>query len=319
WAARERRQLDRALIAIGVAVTVNVVFALAQLASGAHVFHVRGLFAHRNALGVFLAAALPLLVAAGGTDRKRHVAMRVWLLAVSAVGLAVMTSGGLFAAAAVGVIVSAFATSRRAGWAAVGALAAIAILVQPVALPKVREAQFRSVGPFQEVKRHQWIPSERARRWAAVLRCVRASPTFGAGPGRYQGKVEDAYLPDWRKGGGNSTDPNIYDVTFDEPGSQCMWEVAACETGLAGCLVIVWFLASTLVRFGRARADGPADSEGTRPEFAAGAMGAVAALAVAGVFAAVFVQGVALPLVIVLALGERSSEARAPSAGRSGV
>jgi hypothetical protein len=125
WAVRERRDLDRALVAMGVAVTVNVVFALGQLASGAHVFHVRGLFANRNALGVFLAVALPLLVASGAADRKRHVAMRVWLLIVSAAGLAVMTSGGLFAAAAVGVIVSAFATSRRAGWAVVGAAACV--------------------------------------------------------------------------------------------------------------------------------------------------------------------------------------------------
>jgi hypothetical protein len=42
------------------------------------------------------------------------------------------------------------------------------------------------------------------------------------------------------------------------------------------------------------------------PEFAAGALGAVAAVAVAGVFASVLVQGVVLPFVIVLALGERS-------------
>jgi hypothetical protein len=165
---------------------------------------------------------------------------------------------------------------------------------------------------------------------------VRDNPTFGAGPGRYQEAVADGYLPDWGKSGGNSTDPEIYDVTFDEPGSQCMWEVAACETGLAGCLVIVWFLASALVRFGHATTrtnrdgqdvqdtngsrqsptDHPADPVHPvigvvccRPEFAAGAMGAVAAVAVAGVFAAVFVQGVALPLVIVLALAERSRDA----------
>ncbi len=350
WAGRKRRELDRALLALAVAVTANVVLALVQLACRAHPFHVRGLFANRNYLGVFLAVTLPVLVAAASTDGRRSAPVRVWMLCVAAAGLAVMTSGGLFAAAALGVLVAAFAVGSRAGWAAVAAVAVIALVLQPTrGLPGVREAQYRSLELFPVDSQGRRAPSERMRRWAAGLECLRENATFGVGPGRFQKSIEPYYLHGLGKGGGNREDVEVYDVSFDEPGSQGLYEVTACEGGVLGLLALAWFLAASVARSGPSRGPGtprytaagggdatvpgrrkwgqgviplqepetpPSEDAGeahsrcapTPSGLAAGALGAVVAVVVAGVFGSVLIRGVALPFVLVLALGRRSEE-----------
>ncbi|MHC5054998.1 MAG: O-antigen ligase family protein [Planctomycetota bacterium] len=307
WAARRRRELDRALLALAVAVTVNVLLALVQLGGGAHPFHVRGLFANRNFFGVFLAATLPVLVAAASAEGDRPAGVRLWMLSTAAAGLAVMTSGGLFAAAAVGVLVAAFAVGSRAGLAAAAAVAVVALMIQPTrALPGVREAQYRSVALFPEDAHGRRAPSERMRRWAAGLECLRDNATFGVGPGRFQTRIERYYLHGLGKGGGNSTDVEAFDVSFDEPGSHSLYEVTACEGGLLGLVALAWFLAAAVARSGRAAAR---DSSG----LAGGALGAAVAVLIAGVFGSVIARGVALPFVVVLALGRRAEELRTES------
>ncbi|MHC4252302.1 MAG: hypothetical protein ACYS9X_24555 [Planctomycetota bacterium] len=309
WAARRRRDIDRALVALAVAVTVNVLLALLQLGGGAHPFHVRGLFANRNFFGVFLAATLPVLVAAASAEGDRPPGVRLWMLSAAAAGLAVMTSGGLFAAAAVGVLVAAFAVGPRAGWAAVAAVAVVALMIQPTgALPGVREAQYRSVALFPEDARGRRAPSERMRRWAAGLECLRDNATFGVGPGRFQTRIERYYLHGLGKGGGNSTDVEAFDVSFDEPGSHGLYEVTACEGGFLGLVALAWFLAAAVARSGRAATR---DSSG----LAGGALGAAVAVLIAGVFGSVLARGVALPFVVALALGRRAEELRAESQG----
>jgi len=302
WAARRRRDLDRALIALAVAVTVNVLLAIVQLGAGAHPFYVRGLFANRNFLGVFLAVTLPVLVAAASAEGDRPPAVRLWMLSTVAAGLAIMTSGGLFAAAAVGVLVAAFAVSSRAGWAAVVAVAVVALAIQPTrALPGVREAQYRSVELFHERSPGRHTPSERIKRWAAGLECLRENPTLGVGPGRFQDQIQRYYLHGLGKGGASSAKVENFDVSFDEPGSHGLYEVIACEGGLLGLAVLAWFLAAAMARSGRAAAG---DTSG----LAAGALGAVVAVLIAGAFATVLARGVALPLVVVLALGQRAGK-----------
>jgi len=302
WAARKRRDLDRALIALAVAVTVNVLLAVIQLGAGAHPFYVRGLFTNRNFLGVFLAATLPVLVAAASAEGDRHPAVRLWMLSTVAAGLAIMTSGGLFAAAAVGVLVAAFAVSSRAGWAAVAAVAAVALAIQPTrALPGVREAQYRSIELFHERSPGRPTPSERVKRWAAGLECLRENPTLGVGPGRFQDQIQRYYLHGLGKGIGSSAKVEDFDVSFDEPGSHGLYEVTACEGGLLGLVALAWFLAAAMARSGRA-------ASGDTSGLAAGALGAAVAVLIAGAFASVFVRGVALPLVVVLALGQRAGE-----------
>jgi hypothetical protein len=302
WATRKRHDLDRALIALAVAVTVNVLFALGQLAFGADTFYVRGLFANRNFLGVFLAATLPVLVAAASARSDRSPAVRLWLLTTVVAGLALITSGGLFAAAAIGVLVAAFAVSSRAGWAAIAAVAVIALLIQPSrVLPGVREAQYKSIQLFPEDSRGKRAPSERMRRWAAGVECLFDNPTFGIGPGRFQKSIESYYLHGFEKGGGSAVEVETFDISFDEPGSHSLYEVAACEGGFLGLVALAWFFASAIARSGRAAAK---DTTG----LAAGALGVAVAVVIAGVFGSVLARGVALPFVLVLALGRRAGE-----------
>jgi O-antigen ligase len=306
WAPAGRRDLDRAVLALAGAVTVNVLMALGQLGSGAEPFHVRGLFPHRNALGVFLAVALPVLVAAASSPSVRPRAgpppyQRVWFLITTAVGLALITSAGLFAAAVVGVLVAAFAVGARAGLAALAATAVIALVIQPVGLERVRRAQLDSVRLFPEDAQGRRSPSARLRRWAAVLEAARASPVTGFGPGLFQRRIEVFYLPGFEKRGGSRADVSGYDVTFDEPGSQCLYEVTLFETGVLGMLALLGFLATSLARGAHAAAR-------DRSGLAAGSLGSAAGVLVAGVFAAVLVQGVALPFVMVLAFGARSRD-----------
>jgi len=139
------------------------------------------------------------------------------------------------------------------------------------------------------------------KRWAAGLECLRENPTLGVGPGRFQDQIQRYYLHGLGKGIGSSAKVEDFDVSFDEPGSHGLYEVAACEGGLLGLAVLAWFLAAAIARSGRAAAG---DTSG----LAAGALGAAVAVLIAGVFATVLARGVALPLVVVLALGQRAGQ-----------
>ena len=311
WSPDRRRDVERALVAFAAIVTLNVLFAIGQLAAGAHAFHVRGLFAHRNAFGCFMAVALPVLAAAGSVPGRRPW-MQMWFLIVSAAGLATMTSGGLFVAAAAGVIVAGSALGTRPGAAALAAVAVIGLLVQPQH-ERLRDAQFESVAPYHEVARDDWSASMRTRRWQAALNCVRDHPTFGVGPGQFRDRIKTYYYPPYGRPTGRNDDVDAYDVRFDEPGSHSLYVVTAVETGLAGLLALVFFLAWALavsVRAVRSDAtDAWSPTSGLMASgLGAGALGAVAAAAVACVFSSVMVRGVALPFVMILALAGRACD-----------
>ena len=307
WAPEGRRDLDRALYALAGAVTANVLLALVQLAYVEHVFHVRGLFEHRNALGTFLAVTLPLL-AAGAPAPGMHWGGRVWLLVTAALGLCVASNAGLFAAAALGIVVAAVMVGARLpkgsrlprsgyGLMAAAGIIIIALFVQPVLVPRVRESQFRSVAVMPDDERRH--VSMRVRRWSAALDCVRANAALGVGPGQFQKQIGAFYSRFFEKPAGRGDDVPGYDIRFDEPGSQGLYVVTAVEMGLLGLVVVGFFLASAI---GRAAASSARDPSG----LAAGALGAALAVTVACLFSSVMVRGVALVFVLVLALGERA-------------
>ena len=321
WAPDGERDIHRAVCALAFAVGVNVLLALIQLAYVEHVFHVRGFFEHRNALGTFLAVTLPVLAAAGASQ-GRHWGVRVWLLVTAALGLCVISSAGLFAAAALGIVAAAVIVGARTsegsrlprfvyGLAAAAGIAVIVLFVQPVLMPRLRESQFRSVATFPADEQGRERASMRVRRLAAALDCVRERPALGFGPGRFQSSIGegDRYRPPYDKPFGRSDDVPGYDVRFDEPGSHGLYVVSAVEMGLLGLVAVGFFLASAV---GRAAASSAHDRSG----LAAGALGAVLAVTVACLFSSVMVRGVGLVFVIVLALGERAGEAVGD--GRSG-
>jgi hypothetical protein len=311
WAPEGRRDLDRALYALAGAVTANVLLALIQLAYVEHVFHVRGLFGHRNTLGMFLAVTLPLL-AAGALAPGRHWGVRLWLLVTAALGLCVTTNAGLFAAVALGIVTATVVVGLRVsgeaklpqfsyGLVAAAGIIIIALFVQPVLMPRVRESQFRSVDILPEDAHGRRHVSMRARRWGAALDCVRANAALGVGPGQFQKRIGGFYSRFFEKPAGRGDDVPGYDIRFDEPGSQSLYVVTAVEMGLLGLVAVGFFLASAV---GRAAASSARDASG----FAAGALGLALAVTVACLFSSVMVRGVALVFVLVLALGERAAD-----------
>jgi len=286
----------RALLALASAAGVHVAFAAAQLASGADPFHVRGLFHHRNALGCFLAVATPPLVAVGVSPGRSR-ALRAWALAVAAGGMLVTTSGWLLAAQAAGAILAASVLGARRGAAVAACAAVIAFAVQPLALPAVSRAQARSVSFHLADEAGRVGPSMRLRRWVAVGCCFLDNPIFGIGPGQFQARIGEYYRPPYDKPIGSREDVSGYDVRFDEPGSQGLFEVALCETGAAGLAALLWFLVSAAARAAKAR----------RNEAAAGSLGSAGAVLLGGAFAGFLVRGVGLPLAMVLALGDAAA------------
>jgi O-antigen ligase len=185
---------------------------------------------------------------------------------------------------------------------AAAAVVVVALLIQPLGLPSVREAQFRSVSLFlADEKNGDESASMRARRWQAAVNCVRKNPALGVGPGQFQARIGEYYRHPYQKLAGAGDDTAGYDVRFDEPGSQGLYEVTAVEMGLMGLLAALWFFGTVI---GRAAGGALKDPTG----LAAGALGAAVAAAVGGLFGAIMIRGVAVTLVFVFAMGERSKE-----------
>jgi len=298
FAARDRRVTDRALIAFAAAFTIHVLLAWIQLFGWEHAFLVRGLTDHRNAFGALAAVACPVLVCVGLAPR-RHAALRAWYLLIAVLALFTLTSGGAAAAAVGGILVGASATGWRRGAIALAAVALVALVAQPLALPRVRAAQLRSVSFLPEDESGRRAPSARIRRWQAGMNALADYPALGVGPGQFQKRISEYYFPPFDKLHGSSDDIPGFDVRFDEPGTQCLYEVTAVETGLFGLLALGAFFAGVIARLARRV---PVDASGV----AAGALGVVAAVLVLGVFTTPLVRGVALTLVLVLALGDAS-------------
>jgi hypothetical protein len=269
---------------------------------------------HRNAFGCLMCVAAPVLVASGLAPGRRPPA-RAWLLATAALGLAGVTSGGLLAAGAVGVVTTGFALSPRRGLDVLAGVVAVVLLLQPVAFPRAREALLLSVSPYRHVRPGDGDspeqPSMRTRRLQAAANCLREHRASGVGPGRFQDGIKRFYQPPYARPPGASDAVESYDVTFDEPGSQSLYEVAAVEGGLVGLLGMAAFLAyalaSTAKRTGTP--DLGASSGPPRPSppgLAAGGLGAAVAVTLAGLFTSFMARGLAVPFVLVVALAGSS-------------
>jgi O-antigen ligase len=305
-AARERRTRQYVLMALAAAASIQIVFAWGQIAAGASAFHIRGLYEHRNAYGMFVVVAAPLFVSAG-LSGGRHVGLRVWYIALAALGVSSLSSGGLTVAAAAGILLVGFYHGRRHGAAALAAVAILCCLVQPVLTANVRAAQLKSLETFPKDENDRRAPSARVRRWQACLNAVAKHPTLGVGIGQFQNRIGEFYGSAFEKPHGRSDDVMGFDIRFDEPGSQSLYEVTAVEMGTLGILAVGAFLAAAAARLARSASG---DSTG----MAIGALGTICAVAVASACSSMMVRGVAIAFAIVLALGEAAARPEDASA-----
>jgi O-antigen ligase len=299
-AADDHTGRERAITGLAAAVSIHVLVACWQVLAGVHVFQVSGLFAHRNTYGAAVAVAVPLFVAAG-LGGARRVSVRVWLLTCAALGILTLTSAAALAAAVAGVLVASFAVDTRRGLAACAGLVVLLVAIQPFALPRVRAAQVRSAALFPADASGRSSASARARRLQAALNAVAENPALGVGVGQFQRRISEYYAPPYEKLHGSSADIDTYDVRFDEPGTQSLFEVAAVETGLLGLVAATAFFAAAIARAARGCA-------GDRTGLAAGALGAACAAACAGLALSILTRGIAITVVVVLVLGRRSGE-----------
>lgn len=296
WARGDKTAADRATKALAAAATVHVITALVQLAAGKPLFEVRGLFSNRNHLGVFLAVTAPLFTAqALAPGRKPW--ERAWLGLVVGIGLLITSSGGLVLAMAVGILAAAGVMKRPRALIAAGGVAFVLLLLQPVLLPGVRSEQLRTLELFPRDEQGRARSSARARRIQAAVNLIRKRPVLGVGPGQFQHSIGSCYEPPYDKPQGRLDDVSGFNIRADEPGSQSVFVVTACETGLLGAFALLWFVASLM----------DAGARGARASsFAAGCLGAAVGMLIAGLFSSFLVRGVALPMVLVAALGIRS-------------
>lgn len=294
-----------AVWALGALTSVHILMALIQLFSTPHMFYLRGLFAHRNHFGMYLTLVIPLLAGLGVSKAKLNRGGRIWLLCLTALAPLVISSGGLLLALILGVLTSIFIVmsmeNTTAPWAAIAGLLFIVLVISPLAQQKLRASQFDSVAPLQKLN-NRFVVSERAKRLTAVQNCLKSAPYFGTGLGQYQSQVANHYAPRFNKGGGDSTDPNMYDKLFDEPGSQSAYEITATEGGsfaLGG--FILWLGSITMAIWRKNNMATITPEQDTNLRFKAGSTGAILGVLIGSFFVSLFVQGIA-PIVVLIAL-----------------
>jgi len=293
------------LVVAGIVVIALVQYHAAVEGSA---FLVRGTFGNRNVLGSFLAISLPFVFAIGLYEKK------VWqqfaLMLTVAFGAAVTLSGGALIALAAALL---FVAALKSGKALVAVLVAIllAMTLLPGMMPMARHSDVvvSSVAPylgdsFLSAKKQGGEPEVAARYkgWYAATQAVRRDlhwPFLGAGPGRFNERIETEYgfVP---KPSGDTDSVADFNISAPEPDSFSTYFVAAVEYGPLGLLAVVWigmlFLGRNLRRRFR-------ESDEFGKALALGAAGAVVGAALAAVFSDVLVRGVALPFIFVALSG----------------
>lgn len=146
-----------------------------------------------------------------------------------------------------------------------------------------------------------WPWQQRYQEWQAAANMVVASPLFGVGAGSYQANVE-AYR---QYAGGQPLPAKMAGVNLMEEDALSLYAVWAACLGLPGLFLLFWLVLRHAVAAAEALA---AEDAGVRG-LALGCTGALAALAVSGVFTDFLVRGVGFTLSLVLALAAAAIDA----------
>ncbi|MCX7803909.1 MAG: O-antigen ligase family protein [Planctomycetota bacterium] len=270
-------------------------------------FRLGSLFGDRNAYGAFLAVAVPALAAFAIEEDGPAAGAAA---AAAAVGLATLTSGGAAIGVAAGILaVTALGRQPRAVYA-LGVFILAAFLLVP-AMPRDNPVRmWESIRPFKPAPGREEsaaMPSARLRGTMAALNLLRERPIRGVGLGNYQRRVTPFYEQEaYPKPMGRTDDEAGYDTTSDEPGSQSMWLVIACETGLPGLMLLAaalaWWAASGARAYVAAR-------DPAARALALAAVGAVAGAAAAGLSCNPLVRGTGVSLALLASLGTSAAAA----------
>ncbi|MBX6364983.1 MAG: O-antigen ligase family protein, partial [Gemmatimonadetes bacterium] len=188
-------------------------------------------FGQPNALGFFLALALPLTLRRLGA--ARGLARLPWGAAAlcAAAGLLATFSRAAWVAAALGVAALLLAGQRRRALRLLLAAAVAAVIADIASGGMVRDTAERTIG--------DWVVEQRAALFLAGLRMFVQHPLTGVGPGGFADQVE-------RYGAQVS---NLWDYQATPHNAYVQM---AAEGGILGVLTFVAFLAAALRAFVRA-------------------------------------------------------------------
>lgn len=211
-----------------------------------------GILLNRNAYGVYLALALPLLLG-GVVSAVRQRPGGVVPIALLFAGLALYPclAGAAYLAAWVALAVTFGSCGRgRAShaWAALVAIVVAGHFVGPGAGHRLRSVQvyvdYRDAAAGRVSREH----TLRYLRWSANLEMFAAHPRFGVGLGQYQKRLGPYYQLDRPLPEGRTDRPETFDIRTAEPFSFGWFFVAMGETGLPGLLAGLFLLTTLLWR-----------------------------------------------------------------------
>ena len=270
-----------------------------------------GTKSNRNVLGAFLCLVLPL--AYGLFLFHPNWFVKLWMLAVAIAGLTIVLSGGALIAICIAFTVMA-AMCRRSTMFVTAAMIGVIILYLYPKLPRENQKVILDslmlkktvdqYGTLPAPTTGKAIPEEgqwqqKYTEWQAALNAISLNPLVGVGLGHYQKNInlyydtdldplEDYYVIEKEPG-----------VNYMEPDSNNHYLVLATEAGIPALLIFAWVIA----HFIRQAAQTFTKQEpGFRQALAAGLVGSMVALAVGSIFTVMLVRGLALTLVVVLAL-----------------
>jgi len=323
----DERARKWAWLALAAALALVALVGAVQYFTARPDFAVGSLLDNRNALGAFLAIAVPFCAALalglpGGCCAWRP----LWAALAAALTLLALTGGAVLGMVC-GILAAAACLGRRKLLVAAAAL--VVLLAAGQALPRhnlsaaVESVRLERSNPRAGETPAPGAPAEpesllamRYVRLGYELNVLRAGLAgrklrFGLGPGGY-GR-EKRFRPRLAERPPGQTDnPENYDVLADEPNTFNLFLGAGVRMGVLGILGLLWLFAwwagRTLAawRTGRAELDRAAS---------AGAFGAVLGAAAAGLFSSPWIQGAGPLLVMLVALARPVREA--PADGNS--
>jgi len=278
--------------------------------------HVSGTLATRSSLGAALALMVPFALGLGLFSGRWY--MAAWGAALALAGLGVVLSGGAFMAIAAALLLLG-ALRGRWGFAVTGAVltAVVAGLCMVPGLPRPNYAiledsllLYRRDDPhgalpwFYRVEeklkqerppaeQESWPWRQKYKEWQVALRMAGDSPLLGVGLGSFEANTA-LYYNKLRYDGRSI--PKL-EVDLMEPEAQNYYLQLAAGAGWPAVFLLLWLL----VDHCRAAAAGLA-ARGWERGVAAGALGALAGVALVSVFAEPMVRGVGVTLMAVLAL-----------------
>jgi hypothetical protein len=265
---------------------------------------------NRNALGAFLAVAVPFFAVVA--VRSKGWEWRAMYGTLAAVGVLLATTAGAILGLALGTLLGCGLAGRRQGLVACGALAALLALGELLPRHNLGQAldSVRVTRKDAEGTRYLSVRYLRAGYEVNVVRAGlrRREPgdwryLFGVGPGAYGRDRQRFRLRLDERPPGETDKVENFDVLSDEPESFNLFGVAAAETGLLGVFGFAWLLACFAARALSAwrRPAGGALAE----SIALGALAAAVGALVVSPFTSVWIRGSGPLLAMLVAVCSR--------------